>query len=54
MLPRLWVGRSGWEKFIVLVNFLFVILAKCCQVANPLVLKLVIDAIICDPKTSKE
>ena len=45
--PRLWKG-SCFNKFIVVFNFLMTFAVKSCKVVTPLILKYVIDAIICD------
>lgn len=48
--PRLWLGTCC-DKFIVIFNFFLVIMVKATSVLVPLVIKEVIDSIICDRKT---
>lgn len=50
-MPRLWRGGC-WRKFIVIFNFFMVFATKACQVLVPILLKFVIDAIICDKETT--
>lgn len=46
-LPRLWRGGC-WNKFLVIFNGIMIISNKVTSVLVPLLLKEVIDAIICD------
>lgn len=45
--PRLWNG-SFYKKFLVIFNFICVLIPKLCQVTVPLILGKAVDAIICD------
>ena len=46
-LPRLWKGGCG-QKFIVIFNILIVFILQAVNVVVPLVLKEVVDAIVCE------
>lgn len=43
--PAMWSG--GWQpKFQVILTFFLLLLAKCFQVAHPLILKMAIDSVL--------
>ena len=52
-IPRLWRGDC-WRKFLVVFNFFMVFLTKVSMVLVPLLLKEVVDAIICDDSKKED
>ena len=52
-LPRLWRG-SCFNKFLVLLNAFMIISNKVAMVLVPIILKEVIDAIICDESKTED
>jgi len=52
-LPRLWRG-SCFNKFLALLNAFMIISNKVAMVLVPIILKEVIDAIICDESKTED